>query len=63
MPDSNRRVTVTPYKNRIGPGWVVAHELDAADRIIYVYVKVVAGGEEELFMADSHGQPTAPRQL
>jgi hypothetical protein len=63
MSDSNHRVPVTPYKNRGGPGWVVAHELDPSARIIFVYVKVVAGGDEELFMADSHGQPTAPRQL
>ena len=57
-----RRVEVTPYKNRSGPGWVVAHQLDEQGKILYVYVKVEAGGEEQLFQADAHGQPTAARK-
>lgn len=63
MSNGNHRVTMTPDKNRVGPGGVVSHELDATARVISIYVKVVAGGNEKLFMADSHGQPMAPRQL
>jgi hypothetical protein len=60
METASRRVAVIPYKNQRGPGWVVAHELDDADNILCVFVRVEAGGQLVRFHSDRSGQPTTP---
>ncbi len=56
----SRRVAVKPYKNQNGVGWVLAHQLDAFDRLLYVYVRGRAGQAEERYAADKYGHPTGP---
>lgn len=58
-----RRVAVKPYKNQNGAGWVLAHQLDAFDHVLSVYVRARVGQAEERYAADKYGHPTGPRLL
>jgi hypothetical protein len=58
METASRRVAVNPYKVHRGPGWVVAQEVDAAGRVLCVFVRVEAGGPLQRFHSDRSGQPT-----
>jgi hypothetical protein len=60
METASNRVAVQPYKNRRGPGWIVAHELGEGGVILCVFIRTAPGGATERHWSDRSGQPTAP---